>query len=220
MEQLVNWIDLGFVNAYLLKAEDGFILVDTGIGDHWKKLESELLTLGCLPERLKLVVLTHGDLDHAGNCKKLQEKYGIKIAMHQDDLEMVSSGKLRPRDSRTLSGKIIPWIAPILTSPFECFEPDLFLQEGDRLDPYGLPATILHIPGHTLGSIALLTDSGDLIVGDTLLNKLAVETATLFEDKLQLHQSLLKLKKCTAHTIYPGHGKPFPFEKFPPLDEN
>ncbi|MHB8089900.1 MAG: MBL fold metallo-hydrolase, partial [Anaerolineaceae bacterium] len=65
MEKLILRIDMGFVNAYLLQAGEGFILVDTGIGDVWTKLESELLLQGCLPERLKLVILTHGDMDHA-----------------------------------------------------------------------------------------------------------------------------------------------------------
>jgi len=43
MDQSILRIDMGFVNAYLLQAGEGYILVDTGIGDVWTKLESELL---------------------------------------------------------------------------------------------------------------------------------------------------------------------------------
>ena len=34
---------------------------------------------------LRLIVLTHGDYDHAGNAAYLREKYGSKVAMHRDD---------------------------------------------------------------------------------------------------------------------------------------
>ncbi|HVN48678.1 MAG TPA: MBL fold metallo-hydrolase, partial [Bacteroidota bacterium] len=56
-----------FVNAYLLNVQDGFILIDTGFSMHWPRLEKELLHAGCLPDRLKLVLITHGDVDHIGN---------------------------------------------------------------------------------------------------------------------------------------------------------
>jgi len=49
----------------------------------WETLENKLTTAGCLPGKLKLVIITHGDFDHTGNCAKLQQKYNCKIAMHK-----------------------------------------------------------------------------------------------------------------------------------------
>lgn len=214
MEQSILRIDMGFVNAYLLQAGDGFVLVDTGIGDVWTKLESELLLQGCLPERLKLVILTHGDMDHAGNCKKLQQKYGVSIAIHQGDYEMVSTGESRRRSANTLTGRIMTWMATRMKDTSGCFEPNLYLEDGQSLREFDLDATILHTPGHTRGSISILTAAGDLIVGDTLSNRRKPKTADLFEDELQLKTSLAKLRVLQINTIYPGHGKPFRFQDF------
>ncbi len=55
-------------------------------------LEKELENAGCKPGNLQLIVLTHGDTDHAGNCAYLREKYGAQIAMHSDDSGMVERG--------------------------------------------------------------------------------------------------------------------------------
>ncbi len=203
---------MGFVNAYLLQAGDGFILVDTGIGDVWTKLESELLSRGALPERLKLVILTHGDMDHAGNCKKLQQKYGVSVAVHQGDLEMVSTGTPRRRSAKTFTGKLMTWMASRMKDTSGCFEPNLYLEDGQNLQEFGLDATIFHTPGHTSGSISILTAAGELLVGDTLSNRRTPKTADLFEDESVLITSLSKLRGVDAKTVYPGHGKPFPFE--------
>jgi glyoxylase-like metal-dependent hydrolase (beta-lactamase superfamily II) len=215
MEQSVKRINLGFVNTYLLQAGDGYVLIDTGISDVWTRLESELLSLGCLPERLKLVILTHGDMDHAGNCKKLQQKYGINIAMHRGDFEMVSTGSARPRSANTLPGKLMTWMASRMKDTSGCFEPNLYLEDKQNLQEFDLDAAIIHTPGHTQGSITILTAAGDLIVGDTLSNRRIPKTADLFENEQELQTSLTKLRGLKAETIYPGHGKPFLFTQFP-----
>lgn len=206
---------MGFVNAYLLQAGDGYILVDTGISDVWTKLESELLSRGALPERLKLVILTHGDMDHSGNCKKLQQKYGVNIAIHQGDLDMVTTGKPRRRSANTLTGRIMTWMASKISDASGSFEPNLYLEDGQSLQEFGHDATVIHTPGHTAGSIVILTAEGDLIVGDTVSNRRKPKTADLFEDESELKTSLSILRGLNAKIVYPGHGKPFPFDQFP-----
>lgn len=213
MDQQIIRINLGFVNAYLLEAADGFVLFDTGIGEVWTKLESELLSRGALPERLKLVILTHGDMDHAGNCKKLQQKYGVSIAVHQADSEMVSTGISRPRSANNFTGKLMTWMASRMKDTSGSFEPNLYLEDGQSLQEFGLDAAVIDTPGHTPGSIAILTAAGDLIVGDTLSNRRKPKTADLFENEQELKASLTKLRGLKANRVYPGHGKPFPFEE-------
>ena len=70
MDYTVNVISLDFVNAYLVKAKEGFLLIDTGLPNHRERLEKELLSAGCLPDTLKLIILTHGDWDHTGNASR------------------------------------------------------------------------------------------------------------------------------------------------------
>jgi glyoxylase-like metal-dependent hydrolase (beta-lactamase superfamily II) len=207
----ITIIELSFVNAFLVKANEGFILIDTGLPMHWEKLDSALTSAGCLPGKLKLVIITHGDLDHTGNCARLQEKYKCKIAIHKDDSFMVENGIRLKRKARTLSAKIFMTIMKMRRkkSAIPTFKPDMTLTEGQRLSEYGIDATIIHIPGHTKGSIGIMTDDGILFSGDTFNNMRKPELATYIENSDDLKNTYARLKKMNIKTIYPGHGKPF-----------
>jgi glyoxylase-like metal-dependent hydrolase (beta-lactamase superfamily II) len=217
-EENIKTIPLSFVNAYLAKANDGFILIDTGLANQWEILEKELISTGCLPDKLKLAILTHGDMDHSGNCKKLQEKYKTKIAMHKDDYSMIETGSINKRKVKSLSRKIMFGVFMFLRkfrknkTNQNKFTPDIFLQDGQSLNDFGFNARVIHIPGHTKGSIAILTDNGDLFAGDTLVNNKKPETAYIIENSSDLKESLEKIKKLNIRMVYPGHGKPFLME--------
>ena len=58
---------LGSVNCYIVAAEGGFVVIDTGASNRRKEVERELENAGCKPGGLKLIILTHGDFDHTGN---------------------------------------------------------------------------------------------------------------------------------------------------------
>lgn len=92
----LRMIELGGIacNCYLIRAGKGFMLVDTGRKSKRKKLERELSDAGCVPGNLDLIILTHGDFDHTGNCAYLREKYGTTIAMHESDSGMVERGDM------------------------------------------------------------------------------------------------------------------------------
>jgi len=91
----------------------------------------------------------------------------------------------------------------------ERFAPDLYLEDGDRLDEYGLAATILHVPGHSTGSIAVLTDDGSFFSGDFLENRTGPSIATFVDDADALKAGFERVKELNIRTVYPGHGKPF-----------
>ena len=207
----IKIIEMTFVNAFLVKVKDGFILIDTGLGMHWEKLESELLSSGCLPDKLKLIIITHGDFDHTGNCAKLQEKYKCKIAIHKDDSAMVENGAPLKRKVRTLQARVFIMIRRLFRKrfTFDKFKPDVYLTEGQRLNEYGFDAVVVHIPGHTKGSIGILTDDGNLFAGDTFTNNRKPDTANYIENSDELKNSLTRLKEMKIKTVYPGHGKPF-----------
>jgi len=210
----IKTLHLTFVNAFLVKAREGFVLIDTGLSMHWEKLESELISAGCLPDQLKLVVITHGDLDHCGNCRKLQEKYGARIAMHKADEPMVRNGLIRKRKIKSIRSKFFFLLKTIFNSRLEYkkFTPDIYLAAGQSLQEYGLDVTVIHMPGHTHGSIGVLTDDGSLIAGDTFTNNKYPATARLVENQNELEMSLARLKKLNIKKIYPGHGLPFEME--------
>jgi hydroxyacylglutathione hydrolase len=212
-------INLGMVNAYLLRAGNGFILVDTGMPMHWRALEAELLRAGALPDKLSLVVITHGDLDHIGNCGRLQKQYGVRIAIHPGDREQVQNGEQLVRESGTPMGGVMRALGGIAArfqkrgaSP-ATFAPDILLADKQSLSTVGLDATVLHAPGHTPGSIVLLTGDGRLLAGDTFANMFGSHAPPFIENRRQLRESIERLKRLDARTVYPGHGKPFPFEE-------
>jgi glyoxylase-like metal-dependent hydrolase (beta-lactamase superfamily II) len=145
----------------------------------------------------------------------LQKKYHCKIAMHKDDSSMAENLVFLKRKTRTLSGKVFTLLRKIsrkikgMKFSFDKFTPDLFLHDGQRLDEFGFKATVIHIPGHTRGSIGLLTDDGALFAGDTFTNRSKPDVATYVENASELENSIRRLKTLPVKTVYPGHGKPF-----------
>jgi glyoxylase-like metal-dependent hydrolase (beta-lactamase superfamily II) len=221
MPSEIRTINLGFVNCHLVKTGDGFILVDTGIRSSRADLEKALLNAGCQPGNLKLIVLTHGDIDHTSNAAYLRQKYKTSIAMHRDDSRMVENGEMRPkRKVKSLFLRVMHVVMRIsggnrkMSAGFDRFTPDIYLEEGQSLKEYGFDATVLHLPGHTKGSIAILADNGDLISGDILENRGRPRPTTIVDDEAELAASLERLSKPGITTVYPEHGKPFAWEQF------
>ena len=95
---------------------------------------------------------------------------------------------------------------------FEKFSPDLLLEDGQNLSSFGLDATIIHFPGHSKGSIGVLTSEGDLFCGDFLENTKEPVVNSLVDDPLQMKASMEKLKGMAVETVYPGHGRAFRIE--------
>ena len=205
---------MGSVNCYLVKTKTGHFLIDTGCSKQRSLMKSQLESAGCTPDNLKLIVLTHGDFDHAGNCAYLREKYGARIAMHHDDSGMVEHGNMFW--NRKKGNILIRTIASLLFGfgKAQRFEPDLRIDDGYDLSSYGFDARVLHIPGHSRGSIGILTANGDLICGDLLENRDKPGLNSIMDDKVAASASVEKLKGLRIHTVYPGHGKPFPIDSF------
>lgn len=197
------------VSCYLVRAGDGFILIDTGRAAQRNRIDQALERAGCQPGRLKLIALTHGDFDHSGNAAYLREKYGAPIAMHPDDAGIVERGDMTW--NRKKPNVIVRALFALLfrLEKADRFQPDLSLVEGDDLGAYGLDARIVELPGHSKGSIAILTAEGDLFCGDMLANTTRPEVWSIIDDKQASQASLAKLKGLPVKTVYPGHGQPF-----------
>jgi glyoxylase-like metal-dependent hydrolase (beta-lactamase superfamily II) len=207
-------------NCYLVETNAGFVLIDTGYPTTRVELTEALDTAGCKPGSLKLVVVTHGDIDHAGCCAYLQRAYNAKIAMHPGDADLVESGQESDKTCPSLLVKMVLWFAAlshrdVSMADFETFKPDVFVEEGTDFSEYGFGARVLPTPGHTKGSISILTAEGDLFSGDTLMNvKKGFLLSGWAEDDDQLRASVERLMAMEVGAVYPGHLKPFPMEVF------
>ena len=233
MTSEIKIINLGGVNCYLAKTDVGYILIDTGFLSKRVKLEQALGAAGCRPGNLNLILLTHGDTDHADNAAYLRERFGAKIALHPLEAPVVERGdmsstrKAKP-DKIGLIFKVMIPLAPLIfkTDAFEYFKPDFTVDEDFDLSEYGFNARILHLPGHSKGSIGILSPNdfslqpvgpGPVVFcGDLLYNFIGRPSCQLIDDLADFNASIEKLRSLGVKTVYPGHGKPFPLERVLP----
>ena len=181
------------VNCYLIKNETGYYLID--------KLEKVINDAGCRPGGLKLIIITHGHMDHVGNAVYLRDKYGAKIAMHRGDAKMTESGDMFVDTKGGILITLIGAFAKLFGLEAPEFAPDILLEDNQSLMKYGLDATVIHNPGHSEGSISIYTTDHDLFCGD------------LFNNDKKLDTSVEKIKALETSTVYPGHGKPFTMDQ-------
>lgn len=199
------------VNCYLLETDDGFILIDTGFASVRSVLEEELGKEGCRPGNLKLIAITHGDSDHTGNCAYLRQKYGAKIIMHSGDSGMVERGDWfwNRKKPNILIRTVIHFFELRKSNRFI---PDSYVEDGYDLSAYGLDAHVVRIPGHSKGSVGIVTKDGDLFCGDLFTNLDKPTLNSLIDDPQEAAASVSRLKESNIVTVYPGHGKPFPMD--------
>ncbi len=220
MHIMIHTINFGGVNCYLIQSESNYIQIDNGYPAKWSFLEKELQKAGCNSGNLKLVVLTHGDHDHAGNCVSLKEKYGAKIAMHYDDSGMVKKGdmtwnrKEKP-DKFSLLFRLMSLISVFFNpGEFKTFIPDLYIDESFNFSSYHFDAKVIYIPGHSKGSIGIIAGDGSFFCGDFLYNFFGKPGLEFCDNLEDFNTSVKKLKSLKINTFYPGHGKPFTIEQF------
>jgi hydroxyacylglutathione hydrolase len=214
MESKIITISSSIANAYLLITGIGFILIDTGFSWQRSRLRKALKNAGCKPGDLKLVVITHADFDHTGNCAWLQNKYLSPIAIHMAESAVVERGKMmlsRKNRRGFFYGALLYLLGLFI---FCRFKPDVHINEGDELSRYGLDAAIVHIPGHSQGSIGVLTSDGSFFCGDLLENKKMPKKSDLVDVMAEMDASVEKLKGFDIKTIYPGHGRPFTIAEY------
>jgi glyoxylase-like metal-dependent hydrolase (beta-lactamase superfamily II) len=206
-------VDGGMVNAYLLEESGRFALVDALTANKRADLEAAMADAGCAPGDLALIVVTHGDPDHIGSCAYLRERFKAPIAMHSAEVPVTQGGDMRGARPNTqgFSKFVFAFLSRVFRVASEDrFAPDIVI--GDELDlsPYGFDARVLSTPGHSLGSVTVLTAQGDAICGDLMQNRGKPAANSLVDDPAAMAQSIQRLRELGAVTVYPGHGKPFP----------
>ncbi len=143
---------------------------------------------------IKAIVLTHGHSDHIAALRDVQDKTGAEVAIHIEDADF-----LEGRGSYS-SQFGISYRTP--------HPPERLLREGDKIEVGGMSFTVIHTPGHTPGSISLLTEFG-VFTGDTIFRRGIGTTMMPGSSRPQLLDSIRKklMTLPDATVIYPGHGR-------------
>lgn len=143
--QLTRW---HFVNAFLVREDDGFTLVDTTTGRGAGALIEAARRAGA---PIRRIAVTHGHGDHVGLLDDLRDQLGSEVEVLIPDL-----------DERILAGETegkFPGSWPTVRT-----RADRRLVAGDRVGSLEVVAT----PGHTPGHVAYLdTRDRAVIAGDT-----------------------------------------------------
>ena len=161
----VKRIKCGNGNCYIVSENENAVLIDTCKSDSVYKI----LHI-CKPYSIRLILLTHGHFDHAQNAAALSKELNAPIAMHRADLQLLADNNSQPLGYKGLLGKIVlnASLKSFKSEKIPLFTPTVFLDEGDSLEEYGIRAKILHLPGHTDGSIAVDVAEEHLFVGHAL----------------------------------------------------
>lgn len=212
-------ISFGFVSAFLLKGEKT-VLIDAGIPGQMDRLLKGLSASHTKPKDIDLLLFTHGHFDHIGLAKEIVDLSSAQTAIHTREKSWLETGDAPLPPGATIWGKFLMSLmnfAPKMRVPGTPVDIELG-DEGFSLDEYGIPAQVIHTPGHTLGSMSILLENGEAIVGDLAMSakymRLSPGIPIFAEDISLIKPSWQKLLDLGAKMIYPAHGKPFSAEIF------
>ena len=167
-------------NCYILhdEASQTCCVIDPGYTP-----ELVLDKVNALHLTVEAILLTHGHFDHVGGVRQLAADTGCDVYIHPDDLSM---------PPRLTAGPLY------YTKTYG---------EGDTLHLAGLEIAVLHTPGHTPGSVCLLTE-GTLFSGDTLFAGSCGRTDLPGGSWTAIQNSLRRLAALeTNYWVCPGHGE-------------
>lgn len=198
-------------NIWHVRGRDRDLVVDAGLG-----VASLREHLPDLFAHDPVLVLTHAHLDHVGSAHEFSDRRMHRLSA-VDERTAASLRGPELADLLGLEGFGMPDL--LIESAPPGFDPGAYairpapmtsaLEDGDVIDLGDRRFGVLHLPGHTPGSICLFDEhtgalfSGDVIYDDVLLDELHES------DIEQYVASMRRLSALAVRTVYPGHGDPF-----------
>ncbi|PGO21711.1 hydrolase [Bacillus cereus] len=185
------------IHPILLWDNEMAVLIDTGFPGQFEDIQVEMERVGVSFDKLKVVILTHQDIDHIGSLPKILQNLGsnIKVYAHELDKPHIEGELPLLKDAQVKNppkGKV-----------------DDILVDGQEL-PYCGGIRILHTPGHTPGHISLyLKQSKTLVAGDSMysVNGMlgGIHTQTTLDIK-EARNSLKKYLNLEINSVVCYHG--------------
>jgi len=219
------------VIQYTIGMSNGFFILDHGIVavDCGSELGVELFLTACQehgidPKQIRLLIVTHGHVDHFINMGAMRAVTGAPVLCHRNaakSMRLALYPEVHPRsrlgrkiiDEMEPSAEPCPYLPPV--------EPDLIFEGEFDLSPYGIEGTIIETPGHSNSCTSVVLSDGQAIVGDLLVDDFTGKAALAYfcyaTDPKQANPVLFK--SCAsllaqADYFYSGHGGPFTKDEF------
>lgn len=234
----IHWIKLPIsmedstldgINVYLVKGDNGYLLVDTGwnTDESFSTLHNYLVKIGVSFEDIKQILVTHIHPDHYGMAGRLRKLSGATIAMHHTEKDFiepryVSMEALLQQTDRLLVANGVPEreMAELrdATVGLEQFivpaMPDILLHDGDTITTGMFTFRAVWTPGHSTGHVCLYEPEKKIFVsGDHILPKItpniSVNPQSIENPLGRYIHSLEELKKLDVVLALPGHDQPF-----------
>ncbi len=217
------------VNTYVIVGDEGVTLVDCGWDSSrsYAALVSGLGALGVSIGDIRQLIITHSHPDHVGLARRIVAESGAHWVMHRRDALYLRAS---PEEARRLTAETDRWLRRCGIPPAELEatamvgqwllslggdrQPDVLLEDGERLPcgPYAF--RVIATPGHADGLFCLYDErTGVLVSSDHVLERISPQIGLHAEgqgDPLggYLH-SLARVAELPAHIVLPGHGAPF-----------
>jgi glyoxylase-like metal-dependent hydrolase (beta-lactamase superfamily II) len=199
-------------NAFLLMGTKP-ILVDSGSPGDLPAIKKNLQRIGIAPADIALLILTHAHFDHGGNVAAIREISGCQVAAHELEKPLMEMGK---NAAMVPIHPLAKMLNPFMNFRFSASKVDITLQDHFDLKPFGADAQIILTPGHTPGSVSVITAEGEAIVGDLIgggpmlgmFNPAQPRYHYWASNMDDVNASLQKLFAREITKIHVGHGGP------------
>ena len=176
--------------VYMINAGD-LVLVDSGAGLSFDVLVNNIQSLDFNPHKLKAVIATHAHIDHIGALQQFKETYDVQIIAHEMDTASIEEGVNTGAE-----------VYGVTYRP--CLVNRVIKGPESRLKFAKYELTVIHIPGHTPGSIAVYVDiEGKRVVfGQDIHGPYISEWGA---DREKARSSLQKMIELKADILCEGH---------------
>ena len=205
------------VSCYLVEEAGEVTLIDAGVPAYYADLTAELADMGRTIEDVRALVLTHGHDDHSGFAERLRAEHAVPVSIHALDAPLARGEAKNPsagsgeRRLRSLLCYVL-WLARHGGMRVTSLTEVGTLDPGTTLDVPGA-LRVIHMPGHTPGSVAFHAPAHDaLFVGDALVTDAVIserrgpQISPFAADPDLALASLANIEQLEAHWLLPGHG--------------